>query len=97
MDRVSVGEEQPLATGVANRGGDRVVFSGPAFGERPRFNYLNFREALCDFAGSISGMIIDDDDFEIDTGLRNERFQAGSQRSLLVACGNDYRNPWSDR
>ena len=55
---------------------DSVVFSGPAFGKRSCLNDSNPCKGLSDFLGSIGGMIVYNDDLEINTRLRDQRFEA---------------------
>ncbi len=46
-------------------------------------------ERLGDFARAVGGVIVDDDDFEIHTGLRDQRLQTSGERRFFVARRDD--------
>ena len=73
-------------------GGDGVVLAGPAFEQRVGFDDSHSGERRGDCAGVVGGMVVDDDDFEGDSGLRDEGLETVGQAGFFVARGNDDRD-----
>lgn len=96
MAGICIGEDEPVACGVRVGLDERVALSNPAGGRFATFYKLDVRvsvgDFLDDFAGFVSGSIVDDDDFVVGIVLPRKRFQASRNFGFFVAGRNDHRN-----
>jgi hypothetical protein len=102
MDGIGIGEQQPFSASHSGASGDSVVLAGPTFGQRAGFDnlhanlHLGVRKRGRDFAGAVSRVIVDHDDFEdciiLRRVLRDQGLKTCAQASLFIARRHDYRH-----
>src|SRR5215471_232412 len=99
MDRVGVGEEQPLAPRFSGSGNYGVVLARPTLGQRFGRNDSDTEQTLSNLSRAIGRVVVNNDDFELQALLPHQRSKAVSQGDLFVARGHDdaYFHPWVGR
>ncbi len=92
---VGVGEEEPVrVAGVPDGGRHGVGLAEPAWGEvmdveGGELGRVGGGERVEDLAGAVGGAVVDGDDVEVGVVLPEQRGEAGADRGLFVAGGDD--------
>ena len=99
MHGVGVGKQEPLALSCFGASDDGIILAGPTCGERAGFDDLDarVRKRRGDFAGAVSGMIVDHNDFEGHACLRGvalqqKGFETLAETDFFIASRNDDRH-----
>jgi len=94
MDGIGIGEEQPFANCSLRAAMRGVTLPRPARRKRRRIDDFHSTIAASNLAGTVRGIVVDDNDFVVDSGLLLQRPQALAKAGFLVARGNDHRHDW---
>jgi hypothetical protein len=90
---VGIGEQQHRRAGEFRALLHGIGFAEPSGGQvgivEDAQSGVLLRQALRDLARRVGGVVVDEDDLEIDAGLDQQRAQGGFQRLRLVAGGDD--------